>query len=321
MQKTPPQQTDDSGLVVDGLTKSYGPKTVVDQATFMCPRGTITGFVGPNGSGKSTTIRMIVGHVLATSGTATFDGIPFRMLPEPGRTVGVLIDASAQHPGRSVQETATLAALTMGISGDRTRTCLAAVGLDSVRRKNVGALSLGMRQRLGLAIALLGSPRYLVLDEPANGLDPEGILWLREFLLGYAASSGTVLISSHQLSEIQAATSRVIVIDRGHASLSLLDEQSHQPVTRVSAADLQGLSHALTLRAVPFKPTSGGRALLAYGSPEHVGQAACAAGVPLSLLTPEEHTLEQAFRETTSGEYTGATGSDLLPLLASESAS
>jgi ABC-2 type transport system ATP-binding protein len=316
MHTTTIQPTDESGLVVADLTKTYGSKTVVDHVAFDCPRGTITGFVGPNGSGKSTTIRMIIGHVLATSGTATFDGLPFRMLPDPGRTVGVLIDASAHHPGRTVQETAMLAAMMLAVSRERTRDCLTAVGLDAVRRKTVGTLSLGMRQRLGLAIALLGSPRFLVLDEPANGLDPEGILWLREFLIGYAAAGGTVLVSSHQLSEIQACASRVVVIDRGQASLSLLDGNDWLASTWVAAADLGGLRRALLEKSIPFDAKPDCDALLVRCSAEVAGQVAYAAGIPLLLLRPVENVLEDAFRQSTSGEFAGSTGHDLLQVLA-----
>ncbi|MCU1528982.1 MAG: ATP-binding cassette protein, partial [Frondihabitans sp.] len=186
-----------SGLVVSGLSKEYAAKRVVDDVSFRCRRGSVTGFIGPNGSGKSTTLRMIVGHTRASRGSALFEGVPLPEISRPGRTVGVLLDASAHHPGRSVFETAFLAALLVGVGRARVRECLAAVGVDNVRHKRVGSLSLGMRQRMGIAIAVLGAPDFLILDEPANGLDPEGIHWLRQFLRSFAASGGCALVSSH----------------------------------------------------------------------------------------------------------------------------
>jgi ABC-2 type transport system ATP-binding protein len=176
----------------------------------------VTGFLGPNGAGKSSTLRMICGLARPTSGRATVADVPYRELDDPGRRVGVLLDAAAQHGGRTGREMLTLAALTIGVHRDRVTECLDEVGLDpAAARRRIGAYSLGMRQRLGLAHALLGDPSVLVLDEPATGLDPAGIAWLRRLLRGFADRGGTVLLSSHLLGEVEAVADRVVVISAG----------------------------------------------------------------------------------------------------------
>ncbi|GFJ94781.1 hypothetical protein Prum_084230 [Phytohabitans rumicis] len=203
-------------ISVEHLTKRYGPHTAVDDVSFRCEPGTVTGFLGPNGAGKSTTMRMICGLTPPTAGGATVGGVPYRRLPNPGRHVGVLLDASAQHPGRTGRETLALAAQIMGVDRGRVGELLDLVGLDTAAaRKRVRAYSLGMRQRLGLAYALLGDPRVLILDEPANGLDPEGIFWMRSVLRGFADRGGTVLLSSHLLREVEAVADRLVVIGAG----------------------------------------------------------------------------------------------------------
>ncbi|TBL27438.1 ATP-binding cassette domain-containing protein, partial [Verrucosispora sp. SN26_14.1] len=203
-------------IVVDQLTKRYGRHTAVDDVSFRCEPGTVTGFLGPNGAGKSTTMRMLCGLSTPTSGTATVAGHPYRRLPNPGRVVGVLLDASAQHAGRSGREALAVAAATMGVDRRAVGEVLDRVGLNAVAaRRRVGAYSLGMRQRLGLAHALLGDPRVLVLDEPANGLDPEGIFWMRGLLRDFADRGGTVLLSSHLLREVEAVADRLVVIGGG----------------------------------------------------------------------------------------------------------
>jgi ABC-2 type transport system ATP-binding protein len=203
-------------IEIRGLTKRYGSRTVVDDISFTCRPGTVTGFLGPNGAGKSTTLRMVCGLTPPSAGTATVLGRPYRELPNPGRRVGVLLDASAQHPGRTGREVLTLAALTMGINPARVPEMLERVGLDErAARRRVRAYSLGMRQRLGIALALLGDPEVLILDEPANGLDPEGIAWMRRLLRGFADRGGTVLLSSHLLAEVEAIADRIVVIHSG----------------------------------------------------------------------------------------------------------
>jgi ABC-2 type transport system ATP-binding protein len=203
-------------IVVDHLSKRYGRHPAVDDVSFTCRPGTVTGFLGPNGAGKSTTMRMICGLTPPSAGTATVDGLPYRRLANPGRRIGVLLDASAQHAGRTGREVLTLAAFTMGVDRRRVEETLDRVGLDAkAAKRRVRAYSLGMRQRLGIAGALLGDPSVLILDEPANGLDPEGIAWMRGLLRDFADRGGTVLLSSHLLHEVQATVDHLVVISRG----------------------------------------------------------------------------------------------------------
>ena len=197
------------------LTKRYGDTTVVDDVSLTCHPGTVTGFLGPNGAGKSTTLRMLTGLTRSTEGAARIAGVPYAQLPNPGRVVGVMLDASAQHPGRTGRETLRVAASLLGLGRARTDEILDEVGLASAARKRVGRYSLGMRQRLGLGVALLGDPAVLVLDEPGNGLDPEGIRWLRRLLRGFADRGGTVLLSSHLLLEVEATADHLAVISAG----------------------------------------------------------------------------------------------------------
>ncbi|GAA1788653.1 hypothetical protein GCM10009682_08410 [Luedemannella flava] len=203
-------------IEITHLTKKYAGHAVVDDVSFTCRPGTVTGFLGPNGSGKSTTLRMLCGLTPPTAGSATLLGGRYRDLPNPARRVGVLLDASAQHGGRTGREVLTLATLTTGVPRRRVAELFAQVGLDDpAARKRVRAYSLGMRQRLGLAVALLGEPEMLILDEPANGLDPEGIAWMRTLLRGFADRGGTVLLSSHLLGEVQAIADQIVLIHNG----------------------------------------------------------------------------------------------------------
>jgi ABC-2 type transport system ATP-binding protein len=200
----------------DGLTKRLGGRTVVDDVSFRCEPGTVTGFVGPNGAGKSTTLRMICGLAEPSAGRATVLGTAYRAIPNPGRHVGVLLDASAQHGGRTGEETLAIAAMTLGVGRDRVRAVLEDVGLAGrAAGKRVRTYSLGMRQRLGIAHALLGEPEVLILDEPANGLDPEGIVWMRRLLRDFADRAGTVLLSSHLLREVEKIADELVVIGDG----------------------------------------------------------------------------------------------------------
>ena len=198
------------------LTKRFGSATAVSDVSFTCPRGTVTGFLGPNGAGKTTTLRMLCGLSPVDGGSATIAGLPFRQLPNPGRVVGVMLDASAQHGGRTGRETLRLSAQVLGMPKERPEELLELVGLAGApARKRVGRYSLGMRQRLGLAHALLGDPDVLVLDEPANGLDPQGIRWMRGLVRQFADAGGTVLLSSHLLGEVAAVADRLVVIGGG----------------------------------------------------------------------------------------------------------
>ena len=203
-------------ITASNLSKRYGAATVVDNVSFQAEPGRVTGFLGANGAGKSTTMRMIAGMSTPTSGSATVLGQPYSTLDNPGRRVGLLLDASAAHGGRTAREHLTLSALQMGVPTSRVAEVLDLVQLDrKAARKRVGAFSLGMRQRLGLANALLGDPQVLILDEPANGLDPAGIRWMRGLLRDFAADGGTVLLSSHLLHEVQLIADDLLVIDSG----------------------------------------------------------------------------------------------------------
>ena len=202
-------------ITATSLTKRYGRLTAVNDVSFRCEPGTVTGFLGPNGAGKSTTLRMITGLSRPDRGQATIDGRSFTALPNPGRLVGTLLDASAMNSGRTGRATLRIAATMVGMPAARADELLEAVELGRAARRRVGTYSLGMRQRLGLALALIGGPRVLILDEPANGLDPEGIAWIRGALRDFADRGGTVLLSSHLLHEIEAIADRLVIIAGG----------------------------------------------------------------------------------------------------------
>lgn len=280
-----------------GLTKRFGAQTAVSDVSFECVPGTVTGFLGPNGAGKSTTLRMVCGLARPSAGTATVAGQPYASLPNPGRVVGVLLDASAQHAGRTGREVLVLASLVLGVTRARVEEVLALVGLDGqAARKRVGKYSLGMRQRLGIALALLGEPQVLILDEPANGLDPQGIFWMRGLLRHFADSGGTVLLSSHLLLEIDAVADQLVVIGEGKivaqgSKESLLATSG----VRVRALDRQSLLRCLATAGIDTTPTSDG-ADVALADAEAVGRAAAAAGVILlELRDADSGNLEQFF--------------------------
>ena len=202
-------------ITATSLTKRYRRVAAVDDVTFSCEPGTITGFLGRNGAGKSTTLRMIAGLTRPDAGCATVAGKPFAQLPNPARTVGTLLDAAALHDGRTGRETLQIACTVTGLPKARASHLLDAVGLSGDANRRVGTYSLGMRQRLGLAHALVGEPSVLILDEPANGLDPEGSAWIRTLLRDFADRGGTVLLSSHLLAEVQATADHLVIIDHG----------------------------------------------------------------------------------------------------------
>ncbi|WFE30444.1 ATP-binding cassette domain-containing protein [Solwaraspora sp. WMMD791] len=295
-------------IEVRNLTKRYGRQVAVDDVSFTCAPGTVTGFLGPNGAGKSTTLRMLCGLAASSAGTATIDGLPYRRLADPGRVVGVLLDAAAMHPGRSGRETLAVAALAMGVPGRRVGELLDRVGLNQVAaRRRVRAYSLGMRQRLGLAHALLGEPRVLVLDEPANGLDPEGIFWMRELLRDFADRGGTVLLSSHLLREVEAVADRLVVIGGGRivADGDKAELLAGDGGTLVRAGDPQALRAALDRAGLAVGEVDGrvdGR-LLVQAGPEAVGQVAAEIGAVLLELRPADNGgLEQMFLALTAGD-------------------
>jgi ABC-2 type transport system ATP-binding protein len=276
-----------SMIEVEHLTKRYGGQLAVDDVSFTCEPGTVTGFLGPNGAGKSTTMRMICGLTPPTSGGATVDGVPYRRLGNPGRKVGVLLDASAQHAGRTGREILALAAITMGLDTARIPERLAKVGLDkTAARRRLRGYSLGMRQRLGLAYAMLGDPAVLILDEPANGLDPEGIFWMRGLLRGFADRGGTVLLSSHLLREVEAVADRLVVIGNGRILVQGgKDQLLGEAGTLVRAADPAELDSLLQSMGITGSRSADG-SMLVPSDPQTIGKAAAAAGVVLLELRP-----------------------------------
>jgi len=289
-----------------GLSKQLGGRTVVSDVTFRCEPGTITGFLGPNGAGKTTTMRMLVGLSEPDSGEVRILGGRYRDLPNPGRRVGILLDASAQHAGRRGREALAVSAQTMGVPVQRVDALLDLVGLDeTAARRRVGQYSLGMRQRLGFAHALLGDPEVLILDEPANGLDPEGMRWMRGLLRGFADRGGTVLLSSHLLAEVDAVADRMIIIGDGQIrAQGTRAELLTSSGTIVEAADLAGLDAALLRAGLASQPADGDRRLV-EADPEVIAYAAMAAGVVLHRLAPADDAgLERLFFELTASGTT-----------------
>ena len=290
-------------IEVESLTKRYGSQLAVSDVSFRCEPGTVTGFLGPNGAGKSTTLRMLCGLTRPTAGTATIQGMRYGAIANPGRHIGVLLDASAQHSGRRGREVLTLAAHTLGVDRSRVPEMLSRVALPaSAARKRVGNYSLGMRQRLGIAHALLGEPTVLILDEPANGLDPEGIAWMRRLLRDFADRGGTVLLSSHLLREIEAIADDLVVIGNGKiVAQGSLSELLASSGTLVRALDPAALQAALAEARLSGTPTTGD-ALIVDADAEAVGRAAAAAGVVLLELRPADTAgLEELFLSLTSG--------------------
>ncbi|WP_435768794.1 ABC transporter ATP-binding protein [Nocardioides sp. SYSU DS0651] len=292
-------------ITVDRLTKTYGGFTAVDDISFACRPGRVTGFLGPNGAGKTTTMRVMVGLTPATRGSATIGGLHYHDIPNPGRHVGTLLDASAQHAGRTGREILTLGAQTMGLPRSRVDEMLELVGLtDTEAKRRLRNYSLGMRQRLGIAHALLGDPQVLILDEPANGLDPAGIRWMRGLLKGYADRGGTVLLSSHLLHEVEQIADEMILIGHGRIVAqgdrkSLLASAKGAATALVTATDNEALSAALARAGHAVEPM--GEGLRVQATTEEVGRAALAGGVVLTDLRSGGAGLEDLFLELTSG--------------------
>jgi ABC-2 type transport system ATP-binding protein len=286
-----------------GLTKRLGGRVVVEDVSFSCEPGTVTGFLGPNGAGKTTTLRMLSGLLDPDAGNATVLGGRYRDLPNPGRRVGILLDAAAQHGGRRGREALGVSAQTMAVDERRADELLELVGLDrSAARKRVRQYSLGMRQRLGIAHALLGDPEVLILDEPANGLDPEGMRWMRGLLRDFADRGGTVLLSSHLLYEVEAIADQLVIIGRGRiAAQGSREALLAGAGTRVEALDAGALRAALDAGGLPARAADGG-GFLVDAEPEDVGRAALAGDVVLTRLGRSESAgLEQLFFDLTTG--------------------
>ena len=289
-------------ITVHHLTKSYRGVTAVDDVSFTARPGRVTGFLGPNGAGKSTTMRIMVGLSPATSGHVEVLGGRYADLPNPGIEIGVLLDASAQHAGRTGREVLTIAARTMGLPTSRVPEMLRRVSLTEKEGDGrIRNYSLGMRQRLGIATALIGDPAVLVLDEPANGLDPAGIRWMRDLLREFADQGGTVLLSSHLLHEIEVIADDLVVIGNGRivaqgTKWDLLSTAG----TVVSSADNTRLAGVLADAGISASP-SGGGSLHTHAEPHQVGRVALAAGIALTELRPADGAgLEEMFLELTA---------------------
>ncbi|MFG2907507.1 ABC transporter ATP-binding protein [Kitasatospora sp. NPDC048286] len=294
------------------LTKRYGEKTAVDQLDFTVRPGTVTGFLGPNGAGKSTTMRMIVGLDAPTSGSVRVNGRHYAEHAAPLQEVGALLEAKSIHPGRSAFNHLMAQAHTHGIPRRRVEEVIELTGLSSVARKRAGAFSLGMGQRLGIASALLGDPATVMLDEPVNGLDPEGVLWIRNLLTSLAAEGRTVFVSSHLMSEMALVADHLIVVGRGRlladTTVQDLVRQAGGDVVKVVSADPARLRAALAGAGVEVTGRAGSEELLVTGrTAREIGLAAAEQGIALFELTPRAVSLEEAFMDLTRDavEYHG----------------
>jgi len=294
-------------IEISELTRRFGAAGIRD-VSFICRPGSVTGFLGPNGAGKSTTMRVLCGLDRPDSGTATIDGRPYMRLPQPGRRVGVMLDPGAMHRGRTGRETLMLAATMLGVDRARVAEMLTITGLDaSAAAKRVGQYSLGMRQRLALGLALLGDPGVLVLDEPANGLDPQGVRWIRTLLREFADRGGTVLLSSHLLHEVEVIADHLVIINNGRivADGSPQDLRSSRS-TLVRAVDIAALAAALRAAGQQVRAADGGDlvtgALVTDAESEQVGRIAARAGAVLTELRPQGDDLEELFFTLTTTE-------------------
>ena len=290
-------------IVATGLTKVFGEVRAVDGLSFSVEPGSVTGFLGPNGAGKTTTLRLILGLATPTAGTGTISGLAYAHLPHPGRTVGAVLEATSFHPGRSARNHLRVFCAATGLPDKRADEVLELVGLTQAARYAVGGFSLGMRQRLGLATALLGNPRVLLLDEPANGLDPEGIAWLRGLLRYFAdVDKRTVLISSHVLSEVEQTVDRVVIIARGRliyeGRLADLEGASAGVLVRTPTPDQ--LVAALARLGVKVTPREDGTVAVVGATPEAVGHAAWEAHVEIHELRTGSSSLEETFLRLTA---------------------
>ncbi len=296
------------------LTKRYGDKTAVDHLSFNVEPGRVTGFLGPNGAGKSTTMRLILGLDRPHTGTATIDGRKYADLPQPLRTVGALLEAKAMHPGRSAYNHLLFLAQTQGLPRSRVDQVLDLVGLGEVARKRTGGYSLGMGQRVGIAVAMLGDPKVLLLDEPVNGLDPEGILWIRNLMKHLAAEGRTIFVSSHLMNEMAVTADHLIVIGRGkliaESSTQEFIERSSDKYVLVRSPDASRLADLIAAeggKADPQDEDNGHPGLLRVTGMDaaRVGELAAADRVVLHELTPRLASLEEAYMELTadSSEY------------------
>jgi ABC-2 type transport system ATP-binding protein len=288
----------------DRLTKRFGDVLAVEEVTFSVDQGSVVGFLGPNGAGKTTTLRMLLGLVAPTSGTATVKGRPYRELTAPRHTVGAVLEASNPYPGRSARDHLRIEALAGGAPPSRIDDVLDLVDLTSAAGRRVGQFSLGMRQRLGLATALLCDPEILILDEPANGLDPEGVHWLRRLLRSLAGEGRTVLVSSHILAEVAQTVDSVVIMDHGrlvtHASLDELTDRATQ-IIRVRTPRPDQLAALLAEHGATTRVASSDRLEVTGASGELIGTLAAEATIPIFETTTEVPDLEDVFLQLTGG--------------------
>ena len=297
----------DGQIVVSGLTKHYKNVRAVDNLSFTVQPGRVTGFLGPNGAGKTTTLRMLLNLVTPTAGTATIGGQRYADLKDPLHTVGAVLEASSAHKGRTGINHLRMICAAAGLPRQRADEALAMVGLTPAAKRKFKGYSLGMRQRLGIAAAMLGDPQVLVLDEPANGLDPEGIRWMRDLLKALATRGRTVLVSSHLLSEMQLLADDLVIIASGKLVRQgtveqVMDSMAHTAQVRVRTPQVAELTAALTALNATVTPNGEGALMVAGVDAPGVGRAALKAGVELHELTLERPDLERVFLELTAGK-------------------
>ena len=294
-----------AAIEIKGLSKRFGEITAVDDLSFSTREGAVTGFLGPNGAGKTTTLRMLLGLVTPTEGTATVDGRPYAELADPTRHVGAVLESTSFHPGRRARQHLRVLATAAGLPLDRVDEVLDEVGLAEAGDRRVKGFSLGMRQRLGLASALLGAPNVLILDEPTNGLDPEGVHWLRQYLRSFADRGGSVLVSSHLLAEVAQTVDDVVIIANGRlviqSSLSDLAQPSQSGV-RVRTPHAETLRAALTAEGIAAELVAADVVMAFETTAEAVGLAAAGAAAVIYEMTVERFNLEELFLELTSSE-------------------
>ena len=304
---------DGSGrIVVRNLSKRFGPVEAVRDLSFTVDPGLVTGFLGPNGAGKTTTLRAALGLVTPSAGEVTVNGVRYGQLPDPARVVGALLDSQGFHRARRARTTLRIHAAAIGVPDRRVDEVLELVGLAGAADRRVGDFSLGMRQRMALAVAVLGDPRILVLDEPGSGLDPQGVAWLRGFLRAFAAGGRTVLVSSHQLAEVAQTVDHVVIISRGRQVYEgRLDhlQGDGRPRVQVRSGDPTRLATALAENGVTdIQSGSEGTLSVTGASVTLVGDTALAAGVAIYGLTEQRTDLEQQFLELTSDQYRPGAG-------------
>jgi len=308
-------------IEVRDLSKSYRAKLVIDRMSFTVHPGVVTGFLGPNGAGKSTTMRLIVGLDRPSGGDATIGGMRYADLPRPLRSVGALLDGATTHPGRSAFDHLRYLAQSQQISRDRVDEVLDLVGLRDVAHDRTGSFSLGMGQRLGLAAALLGDPPVLLLDEPVNGLDPDGILWIRNLVTHLAGEGRTILISSHLMSEMAATATHLIVIGRGRLITACTTEEfiehSSKRSVLVTSPDAVALTDLITAAGGQVETDAEGELIVRLIDAAHIGALASHAGLELHQLTTRLASLEDAFMEQThaSAEFGGELPNGVSPAL------